>query len=65
MVESSPPDAKYSPDGDHLTILTGLMCRVKSDARFNCSRPSSFSSIYQIYFKQFNPGEREKEREKK
>lgn len=54
MVESSAPDAKYSPDGDHRTILTGFICRVKSDASSKCGKPSSFSPMYQIYLKRFN-----------
>lgn len=51
MAESSSPEAKNWPDGDHLTTLTGFVCRVKSDANSNCGNPSSFSLKYQIYSK--------------
>ena len=47
MKLSSSPDARNSPDGDHLTQLTGLWCRVKSAAKSSRNTPSSLQT-YQM-----------------
>lgn len=49
IIDSSSPDARNFPFGDHLTTLTAFWWRVRSAATSRFTEPVSVVDKYQIY----------------